>query len=252
VSGRWALVAALLAGCGVFDRGLPAAVVDGAVADAPRPGPQEDAALPDLRPDRSPRPDGVAAFEPAGVAGAPGDVGCADGTREGFASAADWPRIAGCAGAWQVPGAQSVELRCDRQGGDTGPRPDGQGCSAADLCALGWHVCRDGAEVDHASASGCEGAVQAGETRLFIVAAGASPQGVCAPDPLAANDLHGCGGEVGLPEGSGCAPLERRMGFAECAATGVWACGTADDHLREATLVTKHASRLGGVLCCRD
>ena len=41
-------------------------------------------------------------------------------------------------------------------------------------------------------------------------------------------------------------------GFAECAATGVWSCGTADDHLREASLVTKKNSTLGGALCCRD
>jgi hypothetical protein len=151
-------------------------------------------------------------------------------------------------------GLEGREPRCARQGGNGGPRAaDGQGCSIADLCAAGWHVCRDAAEVARASPTGCESAVVFGETRFFVVAAGASAQGICLPDPAAANDLHGCGGDpLGQPEGAGCAPLERRMGFADCAATGVWSCGTADDHLREAALVTKSDSTLGGALCCRD
>jgi hypothetical protein len=42
------------------------------------------------------------------------------------------------------------------------------------------------------------------------------------------------------------------MSFADCAATGVWQCGKVDDSLREAEVVTKIDSSLGGVLCCKD
>jgi hypothetical protein len=251
-------VAVTITACNIYDPGLshPGAASEPDI-DAARLA-TEDAAPPaDTRPDRPLAPDVVAdRNEPPGLAGAPDVVGCADGTREGFASVEDWPSIAGCSGAWQVPGATGVEgrePRCGREGGDSGRHADGQGCSIADLCAAGWHVCRDAGEVARISPTGCESAVVAGETRLFVVAAGASPQGICLPDPAAANDLHGCGSSfLGQPEDNGCYPLERRLGFADCAATGVWSCGTADDHLREAVLVTKRDSSLGGALCCRD
>jgi hypothetical protein len=42
------------------------------------------------------------------------------------------------------------------------------------------------------------------------------------------------------------------MSFADCVATGVWQCGTADDSLREAEVVSKPDPSLGGVLCCKD
>ena len=44
---------------------------------------------------------------------------------------------------------------------------------------------------------------------------------------------------IGQPESSECPPLTRRMNFSDCAATVVWQCGTADDSLREADVVTK-------------
>jgi hypothetical protein len=76
--------------------------------------------------------------------------------------------------------------------------------------------------------------------------------GICSSDPLASNDLHGCGG-LGQPETQGCAPLSRRMGFADCLAThGVWNCGSQDDSLQESKVVTKPGTALGGVLCCKD
>jgi hypothetical protein len=248
-------LALLSVGCGVYHPGLLADA--GAELDAAQPDASEDALPMDRRPDVPRRVDAPRdRGEPVGVAGPAPLVGCADGTREGFASVPDWPAIAGCSGAWLVPGAMGLEgrePRCARGAGNDGPRPDGVGCSLADLCAEGWHVCRDAAEVARLSASGCESALAPGEAGFFLVAAGASPQGVCLPDPMAANDLHGCGDDsVGQSEGSACEPLERRMGFADCAATGVWACGTADDHLREAAVVTKSDSRLGGALCCRD
>ena len=234
-------------GCRRFDAGLtgrddaavwrrPADARDDARQDAPR---TEDVAV--ERPPDEP-----------GLPGDPAERGCADGTREGFVSS-DWKNIAGCAGSWQVRGLgdEARVPRCGLLGGnDSVPLPETE-CSVADLCAAGWHVCADATEVARQSPTGCEGAVSSEEPRFFLVLAAASEQGVCSPDRLAKNDLHGCG-TLGQPESAACQPLDHRMTFADCAATGVWACGGAGDHLQEAALVTKSDGRFGGVLCCRD
>jgi hypothetical protein len=195
--------------------------------------------------------------EPLGVSGAPDIVGCSDGRREGFRDPDHWPRVAGCAGAFDQPGvlggAPDLLPTCGLLGGDTNSRSDGRDCSPADLCAEYWHVCRNGDDVaKHSPTGDCEGCVPAGEKRFFLVAVGASPMGICSPDPQAADDLHGCGG-LGEPEDPTCAPLSRRMGFADCLATeGVWKCGGQEDSVREAKVVTKTGTTLGGVLCCKD
>jgi hypothetical protein len=152
-----------------------------------------------------------------------------------------------------VIGAPDLHPACDLQAGDTSANPNGTGCTAADLCAQHWHVCRNGADVaQHSPTGDCESCVAAGEPRFFLVASGASSMGVCSPDGREANDLHGCGG-LGQPESDGCAPLGRRMGFADCLATrGVWSCGSDFDSLQEAAVVTKKQPSLGGALCCRD
>lgn len=189
--------------------------------------------------------------EPPGVPGA----GCSDGTREGFRDPEHWPDIAGCAGGFGqagVIGTPDLEPACNRMAGDTSANPMGSRCSAADLCAQGWHVCRSGSDVAEHSPTGCESCVSPGEPRFFLVASGASSIGVCSPDPSEANDLHGCGG-LGQPESDGCPPLTRRMGFADCMATkGIWSCGSDHESLEEAAKVTKTKPALGGVLCCRD
>jgi hypothetical protein len=191
------------------------------------------------------------AGEPPGVAGA----GCSDGTREGFRDSAHWPDIAGCAGAFEqagVVGTPDLPPACNLGSGDSSANPLGTRCGAADLCAPHWHVCRNGGDVAKHSPTGCEGCVSPGEPRFFLVASGASSFGVCSPEPREANDLHGCGG-LGQPESAGCAPLTRRMGFADCLATdGIWSCGSDVDSLREAVVVTKARPARGGVLCCRD
>ena len=194
--------------------------------------------------------------EPPGKSGAPDIVGCSDGTREGFRDYANWKKIAGCAGAFDQPGvlgSPDLQPSCDLLAGDTNSKRDGIGCTAADLCAANWHVCRDGEDVvAHSPTGDCESCVPAGEPRFFLVASGASPMGICSPDSLESNDLHGCGG-LGQPEAQGCAPLSRRMGFADCLATnGVWNCGSQNDSLQEAKVVTKSGTTLGGVLCCKD
>jgi hypothetical protein len=186
--------------------------------------------------------------------GTPPLMGCADGSREGFLDAEFSPNIAGCSGAWRLPGLKApwaVTPQCGRQAGNEGLIPGGEGCGVADLCAEGWHVCVNAAEVQRVSASQCESAAAANTAVFFLVLAGASPQGACYPDDAATNDLHGCG-SLGRLESLDCDPLDRRLGFAECQATaGVWSCGGAQDFLQEAALVVKTDPSLGGVLCCR-
>jgi hypothetical protein len=201
-------------------------------------------------------PPAIDVGEPSGKPGAPDIVGCSDGTREGFRDYTNWPDIAGCAGAFDqagVVGSPDIQPTCDLLAGDTNSNHAGKNCSAADLCAANWHVCRNSGDVaKHSPTGDCESCVPAGEPRFFLVASGASSMGICSPDPQAANDLHGCGG-LGQPEAQACAPLSRRMGFADCLATnGVWNCGGPDDSLREARVVTKSGATLGGVLCCKD
>ena len=241
-------------GCRVLTSGLAG---DGAFADNP------DAAAAAEVCDIVERADGsmtIDVGEPPGVYGAPDIVGCSDGTREGFRGSVYWkdiwPNIAGCAGAFDRPGVvgpPDIHPTCNLLAGDTNVNRSGKGCTAADLCAAGWHVCRNGGDVaNHSPTRDCEGCVPAGEPRFFLVASGASAMGICSPDSQEVNDLHGCGG-LGQPETQDCAPLSRRMGFADCLATdGVWLCGGQADSLQEAKIVTKADTTLGGVLCCRD
>src|ERR1019366_131729 len=193
--------------------------------------------------------------EPGGIAGTPDMTGCSDGTREGFRDLGTWINIAGCAGGFDQPGVMGtpdLATACDRNAGNTSANPNGTKCSAADLCAAGWRVCRNGDDVSAHSASGCESCVLPGEPRFFLVASGASPMGVCSPDLSASNDLHGCGG-LGDPESEDCSPLIRRMGFADCLATnGVWWCGNESESLQEAKVVIKPGVNMGGALCCRE
>jgi hypothetical protein len=199
--------------------------------------------------------EGMDVGEPPGVIAAPDIAGCSDGSREGFRSVDIWPDIAGCAGAFDQPGilgAMAKQRTCNSLAGDTNSNVLGIHCSAADLCAPSWHPCRGPADVAVHSPSGdCESCVPAGEQRFFITAVAASSMGVCSPDAQASNDLHGCGG-LGEPEDATCAPLSRRMGFADCLGTkGVWSCGGQADSMQEARLVRKTGTTLGGVLCCR-
>jgi hypothetical protein len=243
---------AFAVGCRFSSPGLPSVTDAALTSDGRRDGISGDA-----RPDAPPALDSPREVaEPDGLAAPAAAAGCADATREGFPDIKDWPDIAGCSGAWRVPGLLGPEARlpqCGREAGNNGRRATGEGCSVADLCADGWHVCRDATEVERRSPSGCESASTEPESRLFVVLAGASAMGVCFPDPTAANDIYGCG-TLGDPVKSACSPLDRHMGFAECLSwtDGIWSCGAADDHLREAAVVVKTASGRGGALCCRD
>jgi hypothetical protein len=209
------------------------------------------------------------------------EIGCADGEREGFLSLDSHPSIAGCSGAWSIPGVMgNLAPGCARGAGDDGSNATGQGCSSLDLCAIGWHVCEGKDEVASRSSDGCAGAVPPGtrEKSLFFAVRQSSENGSVCSSGAGDNDVFGCG-NLGnaLPSDKGCGVLDRVLastqpnscGFNEAEPPlGPWECdGPGDGHLHEGTLVTKKACASadcsydgspigswdkGGVLCCRD
>ncbi|MHB8876036.1 MAG: hypothetical protein ACYC8T_20290 [Myxococcaceae bacterium] len=210
-------------------------------------------------------------------------VGCADGTREGFTSLSAYPSIAGCSGGWSVGGVTRADMAatCSRVAGNTSPNVEGSGCSAVDLCAGGWHLCRGKDEVAQKAPGGCGDAVPIGapdKSLFFAVEQHSVDNTLCAESGSGDNDVFGCG-NLGtlLTPAKGCGPLTRALasmssnscGFNEAEPNlGPWQCvGAASSHLHEGAIVTKVGcpglscsydgrsvgnSDKGGVLCCRD
>ncbi|TNF33920.1 MAG: hypothetical protein EP329_07800 [Deltaproteobacteria bacterium] len=202
-------------------------------------------------------------------------VGCADGSREGFADLDQYPVIAGCGGAWDVPGIFDMPASCGRAAGNDGANADGVGCTVTDLCAEGWGVCHGRAKVLQA-AGGCEGALIGATGPVFFTTQMSSTGAfACATGADATNDLFGCG-NLGCDFTSNatvadlCAPLvlsshdlckglRNDLGCGDwCNHLGkypglpnAWSCGSDGSH--EALNVTKsHPDQQGGVLCCRE
>jgi len=178
------------------------------------------------------------------------DIGCSDGTREGFASVASFPNIAACAGAWSLGGVlATTSPACTRLSGNTSSNPSGAGCSVADLCQPGWHMCLSPADVAAKSGgAGCGGGGFAG-SQFFATRQSGGGFALC--DNGGANDLFGCGdvGDTSL-DPTTCAPLDRASGDLCASLPTTWSCGA--DGTQEAAVVVKTGSDGGGVLCCRD
>jgi hypothetical protein len=202
---------------------------------------------------------------PTGGCGA----GCADGTREAFKDAATYPHIAGCDGGFSVPGVLHADTPlCGRVAGNDSANPNGTGCSAADLCAEGWHMCRHPAEVTAHSPDGCAGSHDA-TSSFYVTRQSGSGCGACAvstdatkictnadcntdcyPTDLETNDVFGCG-TLGSAPGASCAPFDR-FGNNACGALGApWDCAASSGY-DEALVVVKNGPAAGGVLCCAD
>ena len=212
------------------------------------------------------------------------NLGCADATREGFQSVADYPRIASCSGGWSVAGVTRDDLApaCSRQSGNNGPLQEGTGCSAADLCAQGWHVCLGRTEVGaKAGANGCRDSVPSGspeKAMFFAVQQRSEGNNVCDDSSPGDNDVFGCGNlGIKLTVDKGCGVLTRTLastvagscGYNEAEPPyGPWQCaGGATSDLHEGGIVTKSGCPnqsctwdskatanwdRGGVLCCLD
>jgi hypothetical protein len=212
-------------------------------------------------------------------------VGCADGEREGFVDLDAYTHIAGCSGAWEEPGItpDDVAPTCGLKGGDDadGPEKEGTGCSSADLCAQGWHVCSTWQEVSAKSSTGCAGAVPPGapnKSHFFAIRQPSFNFSECGEWGDGFNDVFGCGnlGHTLAPD-KNCGPLDRALASTQANTCGYneaepghgpWQCpGTGESHLNEGAVVTKNGCPgwscsydgqpvgnpdKGGVLCCRD
>jgi hypothetical protein len=219
-------------------------------------------------------------------------VGCADGTREAFVNQTNFPAIAACAGGWDgngrmanYTGVYPAPLRTTNpncaQNGNSGPNPDGTGCSATDLCSTGWHICAGGevlASVQSApnfgtQKDGCVATVWPANS-FFAAAIGSTGCSICAePDgaltgptctnssciqgckanPGLTNDLFGCGSE-GSPVNS-CGDVDKTGGNLCTSLDKGWSCST--DGYRESVNAVHNPSAAGanpggGVLCCMN
>jgi len=202
------------------------------------------------------------------------NVGCADGTREGYANTSTYPNIAACAGAWSLPGIFPLPLRSGAPAcaasGNSSSNANGIGCSAQDLCAVGWHVCRSG-DIRARLPSGC---VNADLTNGFFFAASLSAAGGgrcatiygtvtrgcandtipatydCAQTPTLNNDLYGCARGTGNWNFGREEACEGLIDTSDnlCGAVPFFVC--TDPYLTSCA-VTRPVWTGGGVLCCR-
>ncbi|MDP3501933.1 MAG: hypothetical protein Q8S33_16465 [Myxococcales bacterium] len=225
---------------------------------------------------------GVDAGIDAGIdAGTVDPSGCADGTREGFLALLQYPAIAGCSGAWSLPGiTATTSAACNRAAGNTGTNREGLGCASADLCAVGWHPCRGKNEVGIKTNGSCADATPASApaSSLFFAVVQNSANDTTCDTSTSHNDVFGCGNlGILLTPQKNCGPLTRALastqpgtcGFNEAEPSlGPWQCvGGVQSHLNEGAVVTKQGcpnttclsggqpvgnSDKGGVLCCRD
>ncbi len=197
------------------------------------------------------------------------DPGCADGGREGFTDAVTYQHIAGCSGAWTIPGihtenpgiapacpgmptTDTTVPACERQAGNQGENPPGIGCNVADLCAAGWHVCESAAEVAESSPDGCAGAAGEADVPVFfatrqssngcgVCATGTStsPQcnsatcvAGCLQTASTSNDVFGCGNIGAGASPAYCGPLDRFSNNLCGSLPWAWSCNlpiSADD-----------------------
>lgn len=177
----------------------------------------------------------------------PSTVGCSDGTVEDFIGSQN---IAACEGAWGVPGLfAGAATTCQRLAGNNAKSPAGVDCSSQDLCAAGWHVCNDAADVANHQGGGA-GPCRSLMTNGFTFYATAQPSNgasTCSNVPTDVNDVFGCGDTGSKPAG-GCTPLNATIGT--FTPVNGFTFGS-DDTSRERENVRKTIGP-GGVLCCRD
>jgi hypothetical protein len=192
-------------------------------------------------------------------------TGCADGTREGFRELDAFPEIAACNGAWSVPGLlDTTAPTCARDAGNDGGHPGGSSCSAADVCAEGWHVCQNSGDVAKHLPVGktCSDGALSDASFYATAQPGAGDPGYCTATPADMNDVLGCGNPFaqGSTFGLICSPLNAFIGNG-CSSLNAeakqpipnWKCGAGDngDAYLERALITKDKSPNGGVMCCK-
>ncbi|MEZ4391011.1 MAG: MXAN_6577-like cysteine-rich protein [Polyangiales bacterium] len=204
-------------------------------------------------------------------------IGCADGTREAFVNRTSFPQIAGCSGAWSLPGIfpaipASTMSQCATLGNSSTTAPaNGMGCASSNLCARGWHICNGGEIRTRTMNMGCTATTDYPASSFFAAAVSGTGCFVCAlrSNTMTGsactslncaqncqesgdlnNDFFGCG-SYGAPVQAGinCDGLNRVSGNDCVSIPGTWSCGGMT---QESRTVTKTGNANGGVLCCRD
>ncbi len=178
------------------------------------------------------------------------------------------PLVALCPAAWAAPGTTGVPS-CSRKPTPDGTDGHGKNCSAADNCALGWHVCVDDAELGFRGVidTDCAGFSQNPQALFVTQQPGtvSPPDGGGQPPPptctgaLQHHIVFGCGNSGMMAPV--CAVLDRALismpgGGDGCSAEtgGNFSCPGVDpmNNKYEATLLVKTRIEGGGVMCCSD
>ncbi|MCG3174227.1 MAG: hypothetical protein GMKNLPBB_02455 [Myxococcota bacterium] len=177
-------------------------------------------------------------------------MGCSDGKHEGVN---DGYTIFACKGGWDAAGVDTPS-RCGRKAGDDSSNPNGTGCSAADLCATGFHLC-DGKN-DIAKYGGCN--LRNWEQGFWMTSQNSENSNACAGGGY--QDVYGCG-TLGRSVSQGCSPLTRRS-TAACYNERYWNApdilfgddgwSCSGSYTEEGRYIKHAGGRNGGVLCCRD
>ncbi len=192
------------------------------------------------------------------------NLGCADGTREGFLATSGYPRIAGCSGGFALPG-MPTPAQCGNTSGNSSSNPNGNGCAAADLCAPNFHICFSSGDVANNSSTGCTGS--APTPGLFFACLESGPGceicGGAQGEPACSfpadcngcqgfgceNDVFGCG-NIGDTPDSSCGVLNEFSNNLCGALPAPWDCPNVNGGCSEFATVTKPGPGAGGVLCC--
>jgi hypothetical protein len=144
--------------------------------------------------------------------------------------------------------------KCDRRSGNNGEIPSGIGCSVADICAAGWHVC-DSLEEVVDLAEDCRPALPASfAMRVFYVTRQRAEDDECSNNNNEGLDnLHGCG-NFGSIEDPSCRPFLYTLHQPDCFANPPWECDDPSSlsFEGEMAVVVKRGSERGGALCCKD
>lgn len=185
----------------------------------------------------------------------PKNWGCSDGSREWFVDRNLYPDIAGCAGAFDRPGLNNSSPSCSRKTGNSAVDTSGTGCSAADLCEVGWKVC-DSLMTLLSSSGGrfCDTSRHVSmPSGSFYASAITSEQisNTCQDYLPPGGNLVGCGNvELGsYCEMNGKHVFSSVQSPTTLSSTWNLPSGTLEDML---TSATKTFSMTSGVLCCRE
>jgi hypothetical protein len=157
------------------------------------------------------------------------DIGCSDGTREGFVDRVTFPTIAGCGAVWP-----ESSMRSPKNGAPCG-NSLGSCAVPANACAVGWHVCGTPPYGPADVSSKISAAQCVAQTGEFAMAVGDQQ---CEPCDITGNGAACCG-TICVQQNGSCVFPSQTPWF-----------GVIDGHDNLCSdIIADHLSQ--GVLCCR-